>query len=184
MASAVFSGSFGSGLAGFLFVLTEQNLQPLVHVSPRSMMVAVASDFLPPQHSPIFGHLASSQTVASFNSLTSFFNLWKDCPFGIGTFNQDGRRAFGSCLAASNGSTTFSAALPLKKSLNDGPWFNESLKIVRDLFFGAVVLFLESSELDVFGSLVIDARVLMEVLNTGRATDVFLRRSLCESILV
>ena len=34
MASAVFVGSFGSGGGGFLLVLTEQNLQPLVHWSP------------------------------------------------------------------------------------------------------------------------------------------------------
>ena len=34
MASAVFAGSFGSGGGGFLLVLTEQNLQPLVHWSP------------------------------------------------------------------------------------------------------------------------------------------------------
>ena len=37
--------------------LTEQKRQPLVQVSPISMMVAVAVPFSPPQHSPIFGHL-------------------------------------------------------------------------------------------------------------------------------
>ena len=64
-------------------VLTAQKRQPRVHVSPISMIVAVAATpkadkqicarmresepvpFLPPQHSPMFGHRASSQTVAS-----------------------------------------------------------------------------------------------------------------------
>ena len=101
------------------------------------MIVAVASDFLPPQHSPIFGHLASSQTVANFNSLTSFFKLWKDSPFGIGTLNQLGILAFGSTLAASIGSMLKSAALPLTKSSKDGPLFKASEKTVLRLLFGA-----------------------------------------------
>jgi len=51
MALAVFSGSIGSGGAGFLLVLTAQNLHPRVQVSPRSMMVAVAIPSPPPfQH--------------------------------------------------------------------------------------------------------------------------------------
>lgn len=51
MASAVFCGSIGSGGAGFLLVLTAQNRHPLVQVSPRSMMVAVAIPSPPPfQH--------------------------------------------------------------------------------------------------------------------------------------
>ena len=41
-ALAVFSGSFGSRGGGALEVLTAQNRQPRVHVSPMSMMVAVA----------------------------------------------------------------------------------------------------------------------------------------------
>ncbi|GME80069.1 unnamed protein product [Ambrosiozyma monospora] len=97
------------------------------------MIVAVASDFLAPQHSPMFGHLASSQTVASFNSRTSFLTLWNDLPFGMGTFNQDGKRAFGSCLACSNGSIKISWALPVKKSANDGPAFNLSVNLVAFL---------------------------------------------------
>lgn len=44
-----------------------QNLQPRVHVSPISMIVAVAVPVSPPQHSPMLGHLASSQTVVSCN---------------------------------------------------------------------------------------------------------------------
>jgi len=51
MALAVFSGSIGSGGGGFLLVLTAQNLQPRVQVSPRTMMVAVATPSPPPfQH--------------------------------------------------------------------------------------------------------------------------------------
>lgn len=70
IAFAVFSGSIGSGGAGVLAVLTAQNLQPLVQVSPSSMIVAVAlwcfeSPPAPPppfQHSPMLGHWASSHT--------------------------------------------------------------------------------------------------------------------------
>ncbi|ANB13730.1 hypothetical protein AWJ20_4674 [Sugiyamaella lignohabitans] len=76
IASAVFSGSLGSNGEGLRLVLTEQNLHPLVQVSPINMIVAVALDLSePPQHSPIFGHLASSQTVCSFNPRRSSFNL-------------------------------------------------------------------------------------------------------------
>lgn len=52
------------------------NLQPRVQVSPRIIIVAVAVPVSPPdQHSPKLGHLASSQTVWSFNS-RSFFFIW------------------------------------------------------------------------------------------------------------
>jgi len=51
MALAVFSGSIGSGGAGFMLVFTAQNLHPRVHVSPRTMIVAVAIPSSPPfQH--------------------------------------------------------------------------------------------------------------------------------------
>jgi len=63
MAVAVLTGSLGSGGGGAREVFTEQNIQPRVHVSPSIMMVAVAISLsLPPQHSPIFGQRASSQT--------------------------------------------------------------------------------------------------------------------------
>lgn len=63
MASAVLMGSRGSGGGGAFEVLTEQNRHPLVHWSPRIMMVAVAVLLSPPpQHSPILGHFASSHT--------------------------------------------------------------------------------------------------------------------------
>ena len=48
-ALAVFSGSSGSSGGGAFEVLTEQNLQPRVQVSPINMIVAVAvSELLPP----------------------------------------------------------------------------------------------------------------------------------------
>ena len=53
------SGSFHVGLP----VLTLQNPQRRVHVSPRIMKVAVPRC----QHSPMFGHAASRQTVCRFS---------------------------------------------------------------------------------------------------------------------
>ena len=44
-------------------MFTAQNMQPRVHVSPNSIIVAVAVPWPPPQHSPILGHWASSHTV-------------------------------------------------------------------------------------------------------------------------
>uniref|UniRef100_UPI00352516E4 hypothetical protein n=1 Tax=Salmonella enterica TaxID=28901 RepID=UPI00352516E4 len=46
------NGSNGSGGGGFASVFTAQNIQPRVHVSPRSMIVPVP----PFQHSPMLGH--------------------------------------------------------------------------------------------------------------------------------
>lgn len=46
--------------------LTEQNLHPLVQVSPISIMVAVAVPSSPPQHSPILGHLETDLNKAVF----------------------------------------------------------------------------------------------------------------------
>mmetsp|Transcript_20009 Transcript_20009/g.53282 ORF Transcript_20009/g.53282 Transcript_20009/m.53282 type:complete len:270 (+) Transcript_20009:2297-3106(+) len=59
MASATLRGSLGSSGGGALEVLMLQKRQPRVQVSPMSMRVAVP----PPQHSPMLGHRASSQTV-------------------------------------------------------------------------------------------------------------------------
>ena len=50
-------------------VATAQNLHARVQMSPRIMNVAVPA----PQHSPIFGHLASSHTVLRRCSRTSPF---------------------------------------------------------------------------------------------------------------
>lgn len=52
-------------------MLTAQKRQPRVHVSPSSITVAVPVG--PFQHSPMFGHCASSQTVASLRPARSAF---------------------------------------------------------------------------------------------------------------
>ena len=70
MAVATCSGSSGSNAGGARDVFTAQKEHPRVHVSPIIIIVAVAVPFLPPQHSPMLGHLASSQTVASFSVRT------------------------------------------------------------------------------------------------------------------
>src|SRR5919107_6111965 len=62
IALATLSGSPASSKNG-LPLLTAQNLQPRVHMSPMIIIVAVPV----PQHSDILGHLASSQTVLRFN---------------------------------------------------------------------------------------------------------------------
>ena len=70
-ASATCVGSIGSRSIG-LPLLTAQNPQCRVHVSPPSMNVAVLSV----QHSKMFGHFASWQTVCrlrpSIRSRTAF----------------------------------------------------------------------------------------------------------------
>ena len=118
IASAVFSGSCGSKGGGARDVLTEQNLQPRVHVSPMSygrrqhrseacvesqverhtMIVAVAAlrpsasltPSLPPQQSPMFGHRASSHTVCRFRPRRSFLSLAKEAPVGMLVLRYDG----------------------------------------------------------------------------------------------
>ena len=113
IASAVCSGSWGSNGGGVLEVFTEQNLHPRVQVSPMSfsflldspqlevriesltIIVAVAV-FLPsavsppPQQSPMFGHLASSQTVCRFKPRRSFLILLNEGPEGIEVLRYDG----------------------------------------------------------------------------------------------
>ena len=56
--SASRNGSYGSGGRGFP-VLTAQNLQDLVHISPKIIKVAVPAF----QHSPIFGQFPLVQIV-------------------------------------------------------------------------------------------------------------------------
>mmetsp|Transcript_44583 Transcript_44583/g.107586 ORF Transcript_44583/g.107586 Transcript_44583/m.107586 type:complete len:202 (+) Transcript_44583:737-1342(+) len=68
---------------GAFDVLMLQNLHPRVHVSPISMMVAVAVPLSPPQHSPTFGHLASSHTVLSPRPCRDCFTLWNCLSFTI-----------------------------------------------------------------------------------------------------
>ena len=55
-------------------------------------MVAVAEPLPPPQHSPILGHLASSQTVCRPNPRRSFLIPLYDAPVGIGCFKKEGSR--------------------------------------------------------------------------------------------
>ena len=56
---ATFAGSSASSGGGADDVLTAQKRQPRVHVSPISMMVAVAvCPSPPPQHSPMLGQRA------------------------------------------------------------------------------------------------------------------------------
>ena len=86
--NAVFLGSSGSSGPGFLAVLTEQNLQPRVQVSPISMIVAVAVPSPPPQHSPTFGQRASSHTVASLDFRKPVLTRLNDSPRGISTKNE------------------------------------------------------------------------------------------------
>ena len=75
---AVFSGSSASSQPRGLPVSTEQNRQARVHTAPINMIVAVPAF----QHSPMFGHLASSQTVASRCSCTMSFTAPKPAPTG------------------------------------------------------------------------------------------------------
>jgi len=66
IAVAVLTGSLTSNGGGARDVFTEQNMHPLVHVSPMIIIVAVATPLSPPpQHSPMFGHRASSQTLSN-----------------------------------------------------------------------------------------------------------------------
>ena len=64
------------GAGGVRDVFTLQKRQPRVHVSPSTMIVAVAAPFLLDQHSPMFGQRASSHTVASFFERSEFFSRW------------------------------------------------------------------------------------------------------------
>ena len=80
-----------------MLVFTAQNRHARVHVSPRSMMVAVAgvsSPSLPPQHSPRFGHRASSHTVARLSVLSFFRSATNRSPPGsFLCFSQSGLRS-------------------------------------------------------------------------------------------
>ena len=78
------SGSFHVGLP----VLTLQNPQRRVQVSPRIMNVAVPRS----QQSPMFGHAASLQTVCSPSSAIVFdSSRYVELP-GRGTLNHAGLR--------------------------------------------------------------------------------------------
>ena len=91
IASARFFGSFSSRGGGLLMVPTAQNLHPLVHSCPATMKVASFAA----QHSWMFGHLASWQTVWSMFSVTVAFvslNFFCRSPDGNLVLNQSGNR--------------------------------------------------------------------------------------------
>src|SRR5690606_26428854 len=67
-------------------VLIAQKLHARVQVSPKIINVAVPL----PQHSPIFGHLASSQTVCKDLERIIFFMLAKLSPPGAFTLSHSG----------------------------------------------------------------------------------------------
>lgn len=98
--------SLGSKGPGCLAVLTAQKRHPRVQVSPISIMVAVAVwPSEPPQHSPMFGHRASSQTVLRF-SLRRSRLIWANLsPPGSSRFNHSGFLAL-SCRPGSAGSAS------------------------------------------------------------------------------
>src|ERR1044072_9710935 len=83
---AVFSGSSASSQPRGLPVSTLQKRQARVHTAPINMMVAVPAF----QHSPMLGHLASSQTVASRCSRTMPFTALKPAPAASGAVIQRG----------------------------------------------------------------------------------------------
>jgi hypothetical protein len=97
---ATLSGSLLSSQPSGFPVLTWQNLQALVQVSPKIIKVAVPVA----QHSPRLGHLASSQTVKSFFSRKLFLIEKKISPLGIVVLSQGGLRSksvnSGYCICA------------------------------------------------------------------------------------
>jgi hypothetical protein len=95
-ATATCSGSSGSTGRG-IPVLTLQKAQARVQVSPRIITVAC---FLV-QHSPIFGHAASSHTVARLSRRISFLVSEKPRLVGALTRIQSGLRCLGAGTAES-----------------------------------------------------------------------------------
>src|SRR4051794_18007177 len=76
-------------------VFTLQKAQARVQVSPRIITVAC---FLV-QHSPMFGHAASSQTVARLSERISLRVSWYPSLTGALTRIQSGLRCFGGTAA-------------------------------------------------------------------------------------
>jgi hypothetical protein len=95
------SGSFQVGLP----VLTWQNPQRRVQVSPRIMNVAVPRS----QHSPTLGQAASWQTVCRFSASMSARSSRYFAPPGGGTLNQRGLR---SRSGRTSGPSTVSTSMP------------------------------------------------------------------------
>src|SRR3954462_501483 len=95
------SGSFQVGLP----VLTWQNPQRRVHVSPRIMNVAVPRS----QHSPMFGQAASWHTVCRLSSAILALSSRYIGPPGMGTLNHFGLR---SRSDRTSGPRTFRTSIP------------------------------------------------------------------------
>src|SRR6185312_7167357 len=85
-ASATLAGSLWSSQPCGLPVLTAQNLQARVHTDPMSIRVAVPR----PQHSAMFGHLDSAQTVFNWCVFTMSRTFWYCSPAGARTRSQLG----------------------------------------------------------------------------------------------
>ena len=85
---ATFSGSSASSQPRGLPVSTEQKRQARVHTAPISMMVAVPAF----QHSPMFGHFASSHTVLRRCSRTMPLTAREPAPAASGACSQGGLR--------------------------------------------------------------------------------------------
>src|SRR5262245_28099383 len=88
---ATFCGSSASSHPRGLPVSTEQKRQARVHTAPINMMVPVPAF----QHSPMLGHLASSQTVARRCSRTVCRTSSKRRPAGIRARSHSGLRPAG-----------------------------------------------------------------------------------------
>ncbi len=101
---AAFCGSSGSSQPRGLPVSTAQKRHARVHTAPMSMMVAVPAF----QHSPMFGHFASSHTVARRCSFTSARTVSNPAPEGARARSQEGLRS---------GTVTPAAACALMPSL-------------------------------------------------------------------
>src|SRR5678815_2773259 len=86
IARATCSGSRGSTAPRGLPVVTAQKRHPRVQVSPRTMTVAVPA----PQHSPTFGHRASSHTVCRSRRRSVSFSPAYRSPDGARTLSQSG----------------------------------------------------------------------------------------------
>jgi hypothetical protein len=106
---AAFTGSSASSQPRGLPVSTAQKRQARVQTSPINMIVAVPAF----QHSPMLGHLASSQTVARRCSRTVCLTVSKPLPAGSGARSQLGLRPAGA-----TGALDAAALMPSRIAVN------------------------------------------------------------------
>src|SRR5262245_23134832 len=100
---AEFSTSSGSSQPCGLPVSTAQNWQARVQTLPINMIVAVPLF----QHSPMFGQIDSSQTVASRCSRTVARRRSNRSPLGMRAFSHDGFGSRGACWRSARAFTPF-----------------------------------------------------------------------------